>query len=47
MTQEGIDESCCEVVERVVRFIMPGEDVGNLGGNVVADAEDLNRYVTR
>ncbi len=47
MTWEGVDESCCEIVGKEVGFIIPGEDVGNLGGNVVADTEDLNGEVIR
>ncbi len=47
MSWEGVDESCHEVVGQEVGFEIPGKCVGDLGLNMVAEAEELNRKVTR
>ncbi len=47
MAEEGIDESCRKVVGGEVRFKVSRTDVGNLGGNVVADAEEFDREGVR
>ncbi len=44
---EGIDEGCGEVVCGEVGFEISRKDVGNLGGEVVADTVELNRKVAR
>ncbi len=44
---EGVDEGCCEVVRGEVGFKIPRKDVGNLRGNVVKNAVELNWKVTR
>ncbi len=47
MAWEGVDESCHWAVGGEVGFKVLGENVCNLGGDVVADTVELNQEVTK
>ncbi len=47
VSREGVDEGCCKVMWGEVGLAIPGEDVSNLGGKVVAETVELHWEVAR